>query len=66
MQVAFTWDTLIDKLFPRSSTYETCMVIFSFLNKNKGVWVTVNCVSTSKQLAMYYLTFGFSPRIHLQ
>ena len=46
--IEITLDTLIDQLFAKITTTVTFRVVFSFLNKNKGVWVTLKCVSNSK------------------
>ena len=46
--IEITLDTLIDQLFAKITTMVTFRVVFSFLNKNKGVWVTLKCVSNSK------------------
>ena len=46
--IEITLDTLIDQLFAKITTSVTFRVVFSFLNKNKGVWVTLKCVSNSK------------------
>ena len=48
MDVEITLGTLIDKLFARIPAIVTSRVVFSFLNENKRVWVTVKCVNTSK------------------
>ena len=47
--IEITLGTLIDQLFTRSTTIVTFRVVFSFLNENKWVWVTLKCVSNSKQ-----------------
>ena len=46
--IEITLDTLIDQLFAKITTTVTFRMVFSFLNKNKGVWVTLKCVSNSK------------------
>ena len=46
--IEITLGTLIDQLFAKITTMVTFRVVFSFLNENKGVWVTLKCVSNSK------------------
>ena len=41
MPIEITLDTLIDQLFAKITTSITFRVVFSFLNENKGVWVTL-------------------------
>ena len=48
--IEITLGTLINQLFTRTTITVTFRVVFSFINENKGVWVTLKCVSNSKHV----------------
>ena len=62
MYIEITLDTLVDVLFTRIITSVTWRMVFRFLNKSKGVWVTGKCVNTFKLVFWVFPknTFGMS------